>query len=161
MLDNRDLTSDERGDIPGLPMEMLIISVVMLISIPLIFSYSSMYVRRQTESDLRVQLDKMVEIFEEVKESEAGNRRTFSLDLNDHPLARVSYVEIGGKDHHLRTTIRYKLKDNSEVALSLDGLEASGRTDGDFTNVQLPLDGGTVLIEYSHHLDFVQISVGE
>lgn len=163
MFENRDLVSDKNGDMLGLPMDMLIISIIMLISIPLIFSYSSMYIERQKESDLRIELDKLVNTFEEIEEAEPGNRRTFSLNFNDHPLARLSYVRVGGDNHHLRTTIRYKFRDRAEVAMSLDGLVVSALDGEEFVSVDIPLDGSTVLIESSENgrLDFVQISVRE
>ncbi len=163
MFENRDLVSDNRGDILGLPMDMLIISIIMLISIPLIFSYSSMYIQRQIESDLRIELDKLVNTFEEIVEAEQGNRRTFSLNFNDHPLARLSYVRLGGDSHHLRTTIRYRFRDRPEVVMSLDGLVVSAIEGEEFVSVDIPLDGSTVLIESSNNerMDFVQLSVGE
>ncbi|MFO7791477.1 MAG: hypothetical protein R6W73_00660 [Candidatus Saliniplasma sp.] len=161
MLKSRTLTSDESGDVLGLPFEMLIISVVMLISIPLIFSYSSMYVRRQVESDLRVELEKLVDVIEEIEQAETGNRRTFSFNFNDHPLARVSYVEVGGEDHHSRSTIRYRFKDRNEMVMNLEGIEVSDISDGDFTRLELPLDGETIFIEKSPSQGFIKLSVGD
>ena len=163
MLENRDITIDESGDMIGLPLDMLIISIIMLISIPLIFSYSSMYIRRQVESDLRVELDKLVNTFEEIDKAEGGNRREFSLSLNDHPLARISYIRLGGDSHHLRTTIRYRFRDRSEIVMDLDGLVVSALDGEEFTNFELPLDGGPVMVERGHnqHQSFIEISEGD
>lgn len=160
MLENRYIAPDKNGDTLGIPLEMLIISVVMLISIPIVFSYSSMYIRSQVESDLRVELEKFIDTIEEIERSEIGNRRTFSLDINDHPLARISHVRVGGEDIHLRSTIRYSLKNREEVVLSLGGLEVSARDETGFMSFELPLNGETVLIEKDHveNVSFIEVS---
>lgn len=155
------LQKDDRADILGLPLELFIILVVVMISLPVIYSYFSMYAQRQTESDLNRELDDLIKTIREVDKAEHGNRRSFSLKFEGHPLARLSYIELGGKDEHLRSTLRYRFSGREEVQKSLGGIEVSYHDGEGFLSFEIPLDGESIIIERSPSYEFIRITVGD
>ncbi len=155
------LQKDHRAEIIGLPLELIIIAVVVMISLPLIYSYFNIYVKKQVESDLNRELDDLIQTIRDVDNAEYGNRRSFSLDFEDHPFFRLSYIEFGGEEEHMRGTLRYKFRHEQEVIKSLEGIEVSAQKDGEFVEASIPLDGTSIFLERCPSMDFIRITWGD
>lgn len=110
----RRLNDDSRGDIPGLPLEMMILAVVMVITIPTIWSFAGFYAREQTESNIIGQLEYIVSTARNIGDEEMGSTRIIDLDLSGHPLASVDYIAIGGDSVHELQNIRYSISGRDE-----------------------------------------------
>lgn len=134
---NRIIYRDKKGEVLGLPLELLIILVVLALSLPLIYTYSNMYVTKQVETNVRNEVIRLKNEIEEVAKMSVGNQRVFSLKLEDHPLSKFKYLELGGsKSTHLKS-IRYKIEGDSEKRVILDGCTASSQIDGRFREIKI------------------------
>jgi hypothetical protein len=134
---NRNIYRDKRGEVLGLPLELLIILVVLVLSLPLIYTYGNMYVTNQVETNVRNEVIRLKNEIEEVSKMSIGNRRIFSFKLDDHPFSKFEYIELGGsKITHLKS-IRYKIEGDSEKKIILDECTASSKVDREFKEIKI------------------------
>ncbi len=126
----RRLFKDDKAAVEGLPLELLVICVVIAITVPAIWGFAGMYVREQTENDLRGELEHLRKTIEEVASSEIGNIRIIEMDLSGHPMARIDYVQIGGPMSD-SLYVRYSIGGREGSVFHLQGYHVSNISDGD------------------------------
>ena len=134
---NRSIYRDKRGEVLGLPLELLIILVVLALSLPLIYTYGNMYVTNQVEKNVRNEVIRLKNEIEEIATMSIGNRRIFSFKLDNHPFSKFKYIELGGSKITYLKSIRYKIEGGSEKKVILDGCTASNQIDGRFKEIKI------------------------
>lgn len=125
---SRDLKSDDRGDMLGLPLELLIIVVVMALSIPMIYGFADHYVENQVDTSTRMELRYLIEEAEVVFERGLENQRIVTLSIEDHFFAEIQFIEIGGRGLRDMSTIRYGIEERRNT-IDLDGMLLANVTD--------------------------------
>ncbi len=130
------LSDDDKGDVLGIPLELFIIALVMVIAIPSIWGFAGVYIRGQTETDLRGELKQLGHTVERVSSSEVGNTRIIQLDFSGHPMARIEYVKIGGEEIHHCQHVRYSIRGRGEDMYRLGDFFVSNFSD----DSPIPLD---------------------
>ncbi len=158
----RKLSKDDNGDVLGIPLELLIVALVMAIVIPSIWGFTGMYIREQTETNVRNELEQLRYTIEKVSSSEVGNTRTIQLDFSGHPMARVDYVNIGGDTIYQCQYVRYSLRGRGEDMYHLGDFFVSNFSDD--SPVPLDISGGEVSLFIKRsgriHMDIEVIEVG-
>ncbi len=151
----RALARDKKGDLPGLPLEMMVIAVVMVVVIPSVYSISNHYRDQRIEEMLQDELSKFKRAAEEVWRSEPGNVRRVELSISS--LSRVEYVRCGGR---MPSEIRYRLTGGKEGSLELDVNVMNN--DGGASEIELPLDGTVITLKRSTAYELgIVVSVGD
>ncbi|GEM_PF-5506133 len=153
----RALHRDEKGDIPGLPLEIAVIALVMAVVIPTVWSISGHYREEQFEELLRDELSRFKRAAGEVHSSDPGNIRAVSIDLPREALSKIDYVRCGGDMPQL---IRYRFAGNNEMTFHLGGPVVSNLTADGYTSLDLPVDGSVMLLRRSRHVpDTVELMI--
>ncbi len=150
------LSTDRRGDIPGLPLELMVIGLVMVVVIPSVYSISNHYRDQRIEQMLQDELSKFKRAAQEVEGTGAGNVRVVKLSLSS--LSRVEYVRCGGE---MPMVIRYRLTRGSEKTFNL-GVAVTNITDEGANEIELPLDGTVIALRRTLAYEgLVEVRVGD
>ncbi|MFO8109609.1 MAG: hypothetical protein R6U17_03670 [Thermoplasmata archaeon] len=152
----RRLIRDNEGDIPGLPLELMIIALVMLMVIPTVWSISNYYRSQNMEDVLLDELSKFKRTAQEVERMEPGNVRTVQLSMTS--ISRIDYVRCGGENPY---SIRYRLKGERESIFEL-GVAVTNLTEDGPREIELPLDRTVILLSRASVRDeVVEVRIGE
>ncbi|MBS3816955.1 MAG: hypothetical protein KGY76_05270 [Candidatus Thermoplasmatota archaeon] len=114
---NRRLTSDENA-LEGMPLQMLIISLILAIGLPLV--YSSLR-HHDTQTVLRRAEEQAESINEKAKQLHAygeGNSDVISIDLEDGIFSEIKFLELGNKS--FRNLIRWEIREGKKGMLLLE-----------------------------------------
>lgn len=142
------LRGDCKGDMLGLPWELLVICIVMAVSIPSIWIFADMYIEKQVEDELNSELKYLKETIIEIENMGEGNKRVIELDFKDNILARIDYVRVGGNKIPDAYNIRYMI-DGDEDVIQLGNNPISNTSGGDMRALYIPDDGATLRIKLS------------
>ncbi len=158
----RKLRPDKSGDVLGIPLELMVIVLVMAIAIPMVWGFAGMYIREQTDTNLRGELAQLRYAIEKVAASEVGNVRTIRLEFSSHPMARIDYVEIGGDALYQFQQIRYSLGGRGQNTYNLGDLFVSNFSHEGFRTLDISGPGTTLFVKRGGHtyMDTEVIEIG-
>ncbi len=152
----RYLRRDKRGEIIGLPLELIAVALVMAMVIPSVYLMSVRYKGQSMEDILLDELGKFKRAAHEVNRLEEGNIRAVKLSIS--ALSEVEYVRCGGENPW---HIRYKMRGSHENYYPL-GLKVSNVTGGGFFEIDLPMDGTVILLSRSDTMkDLIEVRIGD
>ncbi|MFW6173506.1 MAG: hypothetical protein ACOC5T_07170, partial [Elusimicrobiota bacterium] len=134
----RRLINDDNGEVLGLPVNLIIIVLIMILALPIIWSFAGLYIHNQVETNLIVELNTLKKSIQEVSNSEVQNKRIINLEIRDHPLAKLEYVEVGGNSPRKSKSIRFRFQDNSEKTIYLNTGTVANITEQGLSYLELP-----------------------
>lgn len=109
------LKSDSRGSIESLPLTLIIISIIIAITIPLVWTGLSNYSKIQTENNIKAEIEHIATTAKQVYAGANGTSLKIDVNFAGGFFSSVEYVKIGDNVSDTRSsTIRYKLSGESE-----------------------------------------------
>nr|AGF92962.1 hypothetical protein FLSS-6_0017 [uncultured organism] len=126
---------DERGAIPGLPLELIVIALVVILSVPMIWNFASIYSEDQLDRNVRQELEGLKETIAEVYEGGVNEKRVVSIEIGQNPFSRLEYIEIGGPLNNKESrSLRYRIDGNSERRLNLGEIQVANMSKDEGTD---------------------------
>lgn len=153
----------DRNGLEGLPLKLVIVSLVVAISVPIVVSNWMNYDREQTVSLIVSELNYLETSIEQMWNDGLGrgNSRVIQITVRDGTFAKMERVEIGGED--LRSlkakSIRWKLKgEDEQIYVISKGIPLTSEGNGVFplkhglNKIYLEVKSyqGTTYVEFSY-----------
>ncbi len=137
-----ELLDDQSGEIVGLPLELIVIAVIMIIVIPAVWVLNNSYMNLSEENAVENHLNEIKSKVEEVHRGDPGNIRVVSIDASSRR-ANIEYMKIGGEEAH---QLRYKLHSGHLRFFDFGGIQVSNFSDGEPVVRELPIDGSPFIL---------------
>ena len=145
------LKRDSCGSIESLPLKLIIISIVMVITIPVAWTGLSNYSKIQAENNMRSQVEYIATTAKQVYAGANGTSLSIKVNFEGGFFNNVEYVKIGDSLSSGKcSTIRYKISGETEKTYVIQNPNVPmTSTDGD----ALQLGSGTYTLILEHKID--------
>lgn len=130
----RDLPSNDRAELQGLPLSLMITALVMALVIPSVWMYSDMYIEKQVENDLLNEMKKIDNAVDVVSSGGEETRMVLELNFDSHPFARIEYIKL---KNSYSNSLFYKIGGEPENYYSFGNVHLMNSTEQDL-DLQLP-----------------------
>lgn len=124
----RDLPSDDRAELQGLPLSLMITALVMAMVIPSVWMYSDMYIEKQVENDLLNEMKRIDNAVETVSSGGGETRLVLELNFHSHPFARIEYIKLKNR---YSNSLFYRIEGEPENHYSFGNVHLMNSTEGD------------------------------
>lgn len=153
---------DDAG-LEGLPFKLIIISLILALSIPIIVANWMSFDKQQTVTQLDSELDYLEAQIRQIYDGGLGlgNSKVLEMNIRDGTFTKIEYVEIGDSDltSIKGNSIRWKLKGEGEQAHMIsDGIPARSEDGSSFKfahglntlYLEIKKENGVVFAEISY-----------
>jgi hypothetical protein len=151
-----------RRALEGLPLKLVIISLIIAMSVPIVVSNWMNYDREQTVNLIVSELNHLETSIEQMWNDGLGrgNSRIIEITVRDGTFAKVEYVEIGGDDlgSLAAKSIRWKLKGEDEQLFIVSKGIPMTSEDGDSFPLKHGLNKMYLEVKSSQGTTFVEFS---
>ncbi len=140
------MRNDENASVIGLPLDLLVIAMVMVVAVPSVWFLSDMYVRSQVENDLKNELEQIDGLMGDMADGGIGEQRKVTITLGDHLFRGVEYIEAGGIRISDMMAVKYSIDGGRERRYVFDEGALTNHTGSRSRIFSLPSDGETFMI---------------
>lgn len=147
------IKTDRRASIIGLPIDLMVISIVIAVAVPSIWSLSGMYAGSQMDNELESEFEQIDYMMNDMSDGRMGEQREISIDVSDNIFKGVRYIRGGGETFSDMTTLRYQIEGHRAKTYILKEGVLINHTGSSTTKTErsfsLPSDGDTFGLKYT------------